>query len=52
MTDLDGAEAILGSSAEVQLSYVGNIGLSEVGNWPGLCIYGSVVQGYLPPIDS
>jgi hypothetical protein len=38
--------------ADVQTWYLGNIELSEVDNWAGLCMYGLVVQGYHPPMGS
>jgi hypothetical protein len=52
MTELDDAEAILGFGSRGRNILLGNIELSEVDNWRGLCIYGSVVQGFLPPMDS
>jgi hypothetical protein len=52
LTELDDAEAILGFESRGPNILQGNIELSEVDNWPGLCIYGLVVQGYLPPMDS
>jgi hypothetical protein len=52
LTELDDAEAILGFGSRGPNILLGNIELSEVDNWRGLCIYGLVVQGYLPPMDS
>jgi hypothetical protein len=52
MTELNDAEAILGFGSRGLNILLGNIELCEVDNWQGLCIYGLVVQGYLPPMDS
>jgi len=52
LTELDDAEAILGFGSRGSNILLGNIELSEVDNWLDLCIYGLVVQGYLPPKDS
>jgi hypothetical protein len=49
LAELDDADAILGFGSRRPNILRGNIKLSEVDNWPGLCIYGIVVQGYLPP---
>jgi hypothetical protein len=49
---LDDAEAISGFQSSGPNILLGNIELSAVDNWRGLCIYGLVVQGYLPPLDS
>ena len=37
--------------ASVHTYYLANIELSEVTNWPGLCIDNLVVQGYIPPTE-
>jgi len=52
LPELHYAEAIVGFGSGGPSILLGNIELSEINNWPGLCIYGSVVQGYLPPMDS
>jgi hypothetical protein len=52
LTELDDAEAILGFGSKGSNILLGNIELSEVDYWRGRCIYGFVVQGYLPPMDS
>jgi len=52
LTELDDAEAIVGFGSRGANILLGNIELSEVDNWPDLCINGLVVQGYLPPKDS
>jgi len=52
LTQLDDAEAILGFGCRGPNILLGNIALSEVDNWPDLCIYGFVVLGYLPPKDN
>jgi hypothetical protein len=52
VTELDDAEGISGFGSRGPIILLGNIELSVVDNWPGLCIYGLVVQGYLSPMDS
>jgi hypothetical protein len=52
LTELDDAEAVFGCGSRGPNILLGNIELSEVDNWTGLCIYGLVVQGYLPPMGS
>jgi hypothetical protein len=52
LTELDNAEAILGFGSRCPNILVSNIELSDVDNWLGHCIYGLVVQGYHPPMDS
>jgi hypothetical protein len=52
LSELNNAEAILGFGSRGPNILLGNIELSPVDNWPGLCIYGLVVQGYHPPMDN
>jgi len=52
LTKLDDAEAILEFESRGPNIPLGNIELSEVDNQQDLCIYGLVVQGYFPPMDS
>jgi len=52
MTELDDAEDIVALGSRGPNILLGNIELREVDNYPGLCIYGLVVQGYLSPMDS
>jgi hypothetical protein len=52
LTELDDAEAILGCARGGPTILLGNIAISKVDSCRGLRIYGLVVQGYLPPMDS
>jgi len=45
-------ETIFGYGSRGPYILLGNIVLSEVDMWPGQCMFGLVVKGYLPLIDS
>jgi hypothetical protein len=52
LTELKDAKGISGFGSSGPNILLGNMELSEVDNWPGLCIYSLLVQGDLPPMDS
>jgi hypothetical protein len=52
LTQLDNEEAISVFGSRSSNILLGNVELSAVDHWLGLSIYGSVLQGDLPPMDS